>query len=367
MMRIFAIAAACVTLLWPEISLAHTASESFISIRQAAPQHWRVLMDVDLRELNQGLALDANLDGQLTFGEIRTAQQAIAALALSRTHFSTAASDCRSHSVDAISIAEHGSGPFARLTLDVECNDDALQIDHSAWFVSDAGHRALLQYTSADGIESHSLLSQNSPIWRVGEGFLSHLFRFFREGARHLLTGYDHLAFLAVLLLALMRRRDPQVELQIWPTLRHAAGIITAFTIAHSLTLILAASRTISLPIQPVEIAIAGSVAMSGALNLWRQAGRHAIKWAFCFGLVHGLGFATALAEITRQKLDLMAIGAFNLGIEGAQIAVAAIALPLLWMALRGTRGDRVGVPLLSIGVAVLALGWVTTRISGLS
>jgi hypothetical protein len=166
---------------------------------------------------------------------------------------------------------------------------------------------------------------------------------------------------LAVLLLALGRRQIDAAP-SLAAMLRRAFAVITAFTLAHSCTLLLAATGYLVLPSKPVEIIIAASVMIAALLNLWRHAGAHGWKLAFGFGLVHGLGFAGALAELASEKIDLLALGAFNLGIETAQLAIAGATVPLIWWLFRSARIERVGLPIASIAVAGIAAFWVVSR-----
>jgi HupE/UreJ protein len=157
----------------------------------------------------------------------------------------------------------------------------------------------------------------------------------FRLGIHHILTGFDHLAFLAGLLLLV-------------PGWRGAAKVVTAFTLAHSLTLFLAASGRVVVPPAWVEPAIALTVAWVGGLALIRRGRGHGLGLAFAFGLIHGLGFAGALAESLGAAGDvpLLPLLTFNLGIEACQLALvvvtlAAVALARRWAAPR--REWRVG------------------------
>jgi hypothetical protein len=128
--------------------------------------------------------------------------------------------------------------------------------------------------------------------------------------------------------------------------------------------LLLAATGRLSLPSQPVEVAIAASVVVAACLNLSRAAGRHGWLLAFAFGLVHGLGFAGALAELASERIDLLALAAFNIGIELAQVGCAVLAVPLMWWIFRNARCERVLLPLASLCVAAVALSWVVTRLN---
>jgi hypothetical protein len=346
------------------IATAHTSGASFITLKALDERTIVAGYDFDLRDLNQLLQLDRDLDGSLTWREIETSADSIERVIIERTRV-RGDGECIVTGHEPLSLANHGDGPFARATVIYRCPhaDAELAVDHSAWFEFDPGQRALLEYMDAKGHTTQSLLTQSSPQWRVAESGFARLQRFLVEGAFHLVTGYDHLAFLGVLLLALARRRGRETVAPLRTMMRRALIVITAFTLAHSLTLALAATGKLLLPSKPVEVTIAASVMLAALLNLWRGAGDHGWKLAFAFGLVHGLGFAGALAEMASDSIDLVALAAFNFGIEAAQVAIAAVAVPLIWLIFRGTRSERIGLPLASLSVAALAGFWIVARL----
>lgn len=192
----------------------------------------------------------------------------------------------------------------------------------------------------------------------------------FRSGAHHITIGYDHMLFLLVSLLPLSFVARAGRWSGVRP-LRPAAwavlAVVTAFTIGHSLTLILAAALDLNLPAQPVEIVIAMSIALSAAHG-WRPLfpGREA--WvAGLFGLVHGLAFATLITQtgIGASQRALAILG-FNLGIEAAQIALVIIAMPVLLVLARTPYGRRAR-QLLAALAMVLAMTWLAERAGGLA
>ena len=176
---------------------------------------------------------------------------------------------------------------------------------------------------------------------------------FFRLGVHHIATGWDHLMFLLGLIVA-------------QPSLRRLAGVVTAFTVAHSLTLGLAASGLVSLPGVWVEPAIALTIAYVGLSNLLGYS-RHGAALSFGFGLVHGFGFAGALAESMGSLrignsgwlLDLFS---FNLGIEAFQLALILAIWPLLYLTTRQTWSGT-ALKLVSFIVMSAGLGWFFSRI----
>jgi hypothetical protein len=181
--------------------------------------------------------------------------------------------------------------------------------------------------------------------------------------------GYDHIAFVLLLLLPSVLRpidgrwqgatRLPQVA-------REIVTIVTAFTVAHSITLALAVTGTLRLPVRPIEIAIAASIAIAAAINLFPRLSRVRLPLAFGFGFVHGFGFANALAEIDASGTALLPLLAgFNIGVEVAQLGIVAIVLPLIYCA-RGTRWYSAGVmPLGSCALGAAGLVWLAQRVAG--
>ena len=377
---------ASVLLLLAGMAHAHTGSSSFITLREQSDGVLSAEMDFALRDLSQLVPLDTNLDGYLTWSEVEQAHSTIESVVLSRTRLTASGATCTPVHAHPLAIAQHGDGPYARLSFSFDCSTSAPlpsnaspplrsaseagegqggglpTLDMSPWFTFDTNHRALLEYTSANATTEQAILTERQQQWRPTQSRPHRIAGFLLEGMRHLLTGYDHLAFLGVLLLGLMRRRDVNTAVTLSTSIAGALSVITAFTAAHSLTLALAATGHITLPSQPVEIAIAASVLCAALLNLPRPSAGHGWKLAFAFGLVHGLGFAGALAELAGEKLDWLALAAFNIGIELAQIVMAAILLPMLCCLCRGARTERVGVPVLSCSVAGLALVWVAER-----
>lgn len=153
------------------------------------------------------------------------------------------------------------------------------------------------------------------------------LWSYFRLGVHHMASGWDHLLFLFGLLLLRLE-------------LRRILLVVTAFTLAHSLTLGIAAVGWVRPPSIWIEPGIALTIAYVGMLNLLMRSERHGILLAFVFGLIHGFGFAGALAESAATDAlhgtdFLLSLASFNLGIETLQIALVLVAAPLLTLGAR--------------------------------
>jgi HupE / UreJ protein len=194
--------------------------------------------------------------------------------------------------------------------------------------------------------------------------------RFVSEGVWHIAIGYDHVLFLLVLLLPAVLRRTEDRSWQPAEDLRSAflatLKVVTAFTLAHSATLSLAALDWVRFPSRWVESAIAASIVVAAGSNLWPVARGRTWALALGFGLVHGFGFASVLADlgILRQSLVRALVG-FNLGVELGQLAIVAMVLPLAYV-IRHRPFYRTCILSWGSGLAgVLAAVWFVQRLRG--
>src|SRR4051794_3160271 len=176
-------------------------------------------------------------------------------------------------------------------------------------------------------------------------------FDFVELGVKHILTGYDHLLFL-VALLATARG--------LWSVVR----IVTAFTLAHSVTLTLGALGIVSIPDRIIEPLIAATIIWVALENLLvAEPDRRRWIWSFGFGLVHGLGFASALTELGLKGAELVrALVGFNLGVEIGQLIFVAAFLPALTWLSRGS-GAKLTPRIASLAVAAVGTYWLVERI----
>jgi hydrogenase/urease accessory protein HupE len=177
--------------------------------------------------------------------------------------------------------------------------------------------------------------------------------RYVRSGISHIFIGYDHIAFLIALLLWARRA---------WPIVK----VVTAFTIAHSITLALAVLDVVSLPSDIVEPLIAASIIWVAAENLFGQRLESRWRITFALGLVHGFGFAGVLREFGLPSDAIgIALAAFNIGVEIGQVAIVALAVPVLLIidriASRGVRSPAL-VRAASLMIAGLGLYWLVER-----
>ncbi|MDX1457489.1 MAG: HupE/UreJ family protein, partial [Marinobacter sp.] len=193
-----------------------------------------------------------------------------------------------------------------------------------------------------------------------GAGTVNTFVSFLGEGVVHLLVGLDHLLFLLVLVIPVSLSRSGTLRSRIWGL----TGVVTAFTLAHSITLALAALKWVSLPIDWVETVIALSITIAAINIRWPILGPKTWKLAFAFGLIHGFGFASVLAELTSgTSQQVVALAGFNLGVELGQLLVLLAVFPLLYLAARYTWYRRALVPAMVVSVCGISLFWMVQRL----
>lgn len=246
----------------------------------------------------------------------------------------------------------------------------ALDLLYTLFFEDDVLHECLARVEWRDGGAADRVIRLNEPLVHIERARDRALeFRqFLKTGALHVWTGYDHVLFLVALLLpsVLLGRPGAWVAAPRFPgALVRVATIVTAFTLAHTLTLALAAVWRIDLPPRVVEPAIAASVLIAAAGNLIPGKAIPSGAWmAFGFGLVHGTAFGQTLNLLISDRSEIWRpLLAFNLGVEAGQLAIVAAFLPLAWK-LRSTRFYRqVVVRAGSAVLCVCAAAWFVARL----
>jgi hydrogenase/urease accessory protein HupE len=308
------------------------------------------------RELARALpGLDANHDGEIDDAELAAGRAPIAKLLPGGVVVKTGSRDCAA-ALDR-ALASEGDGGVA-FQVRFTCPEAPGRLTLSVPMIAglSPGHRHMARVFRA-GKPQTQVLDRGHATWTLdGDGTggsLRTAWSMLKLGVEHILTGADHLVFLLGLILVGGRFRS-------------LLGVITAFTLAHSITLALAALSVFAPSPRLVEPAIALSIAYVGIENLFVKDASKRWRITFPFGLIHGFGFAGALREIALPHAQVpIALVSFNLGVEIGQLAVLAIALPLVLTA-RTARwfGDR-GVKTASVAIALGGGALFVARLAG--
>jgi hypothetical protein len=319
----------------PATAHAHKPSDSYLtlSVGDTLTGEWKIA----LRDLDYAIGFDGNDDGAITWGELRQRHQAIKAYALARLRIEGDGTACPIETGEQL-VDSLADGAYTVLRFSIGCRrPESLGVNYSLFFDIDRQHRGLLRL-DANGASQTAVFSPDRSRQTFDLAAASPLRQFatyVREGVWHIWIGYDHLLFLLTLLLPAVLQRRPKCWTAV-PRFRdaflHVLGIVTAFTLAHSCTLSLAALGVIGLPSRLVESVIAASIVIAALNNLYPLVTRRLWLVALTFGLAHGFGFASVLADLGLPRGALLvSLVAFNLGVELGQLAVVSLALPLIY------------------------------------
>jgi hypothetical protein len=363
---LYRLIAAVLVAVVPTTALAHSTSTSYLRLSK----HGSVMRGewlIGLRDLDAALDLDANRDAKITWGEVRRKHADIRDYAFANLVIRSRSGRCALQPGLPLSIEFTADGAHAALPFGVVCGNDEepASMHYGLLFDEMPNHRALLRY-QRDDVSRVVVLSKTRPDVAFDQPPANGIIGFAREGVLHIWSGYDHLLFLLALLVPItLRGQDANAAgLPEWRrAIPKLFATVTAFTVAHSLTLAAAAFGLVNVPTGLVECVIALSVALAG-LNVLLPIFRES-SWqiAFAFGLVHGLGFATALNALQSGIEDrLAALFGFNAGVEAGQLAVVAFSVPLLcWLGAR-RKALLLLRPSLALVISGTGLAWALQR-----
>lgn len=346
---------------------AHNLSVAHVDVQvPTTGGEMRIELDLAIRDLALTLPLDANHDEVVTWGELLAQRRSLESLVSSGFRMDAAGGPCP---LEAISLGtrQYDDGAYATLVLAAHCRANTqLRIDYRLLFETDPQHRALVTVRRSDGVFTAIARAGATAIAvpaSTGNPFAS----FVREGIGHILSGYDHLAFLLCLLLPapLLWSRAGWLPARSWrPVAGHVLRLVTAFTLAHSITLSLAVLGWVRPASLWIEAGIAASVLLAALNNLKPLVIRRLWLVTFAFGLLHGFGFAGALLQVgLPERSRLSALLGFNVGVELGQLAVVAAVLPVLFVLGKRTWYPRFVLAAVSLLVAVLAAYWLVVRL----
>ncbi len=353
-------------LLLPGIALSHSLSDSYLNLsvsdNTTVDGHWLIAID----DMELALGLDADGDTRITWNEVLQKQDAIATLLLSRLSFDVTGQRCNLQ-LGHLMLERLNAGMFLHVPLTADCESAGpLQVSYSLLFDIDSSHRGIL--TAANGsssqvhvfspsINRHVIDSENISV-------LANVWTFVIEGIWHIWIGLDHILFLCALLIPIVAEKGRIIKAMSVDILK----VVTAFTVAHSITLILATLEIVVLPARFVESVIALSVAVTGINIVWPLFRGHSWQFAFGFGLIHGFGFAGVLSDLSLPtQLFVSSLLSFNAGVEIGQLAIVLVLVPVLLLLGRAAIARKLTIATSAIVITGFGLMWSLERSLDLS
>ena len=325
---------------------AHTASDSYLLL-EANEAGLTAKWDVALRDLDFALGLDSDFSGDLTWGEVKARHSDISAFMFSGIVITRGGGACVPSVTDQM-LEDHAGDTHASLLFVLNCGNASgpYALTYDLMFDIDLSHRGLVRFRE-NGTEILGVTSPDNRVISFAAPRAGAMFaEFTLSGFDHIIEGYDHILFLLVLLFSavlaaggavtLQRKKTGQRVSQERRVFVETVKILTAFTLAHAVTLTIAQLYIVPISSAFVESAIALSIVVAALDNFRSFLGSR--KWliAFSFGLIHGFGFAGALGSIELSGWSLaVALVGFNVGIELGQIMLAVAALVILYVAVR--------------------------------
>jgi hypothetical protein len=316
-------------------------------------------LDVAVRDLDAALELDADGNGEITWRELSDGAPRIADYVTRRLTLGADGAPCALQ-LGAPALTELSDGAYWAMPVAATCTQAprALDVGYALLFDLDSLHRGLLHVAGQT-----TILRDARPARIALEGATS-VASFIKEGVWHIWMGIDHVLFLVCLILPAVFQRRTQRWIaadSLRDVCKEVFEIVTAFTLAHSITLVISAVGLVALPSRWIETAIALSVVAAAVNNLLRTVDA---RWAvaFALGLLHGFGFSSVLIDLGLPSHELIgALLGFNLGVELGQAAIVVALLPALYW-IRRTIAYQALLWAGSAGVALVAILWSYQR-----
>ncbi|HTC39033.1 MAG TPA: HupE/UreJ family protein [Steroidobacteraceae bacterium] len=347
---------------------AHIASNGFLTLNVDGPKVSGAV-ELAIRDGELAVGLDRDGNGKVTWAELKSSQAALQNYVRGHLRLTGADAPCPLKFA-AVEVNDRVDGSYLWLPITADCGGAfrRLSIDYTLLDAEDPSHRGLLTLF-ANGAAQTAVLGGGAGTRQFELNDISSwsaFVEYLRAGIWHIWSGIDHLLFLLSLLLpaVLVRRQNRWEAVPIaGPAFLNIVKVVTAFTLAHSITLSLAAFEVIRLPSRITESVIAASIIIAALNNVFPRVTEGRWRIAFAFGLLHGFGFASVLTEMGLPKgARLISLLAFNVGVEAGQLVVVLAVMPLAYF-LRATKFYRRGImPWGSSAIACLALFWFVQR-----
>jgi len=351
------------------VTLAHETSTAYLTAKIDNKGLLQGELQVRLFDLEQAIGLDPNNDGELTWAEALSKSDDVDAYLHDVLSFQRNENTCSASFKGAWQLDRHFNAAYLVLPISAQCAlDGDLTINYDGFFDAAHDHKLLVSLATQDG-NINRVISQNTRVVSINtqKGNRWETFKeFTKQGAIHIWIGLDHILFLMCLLLAVVfvsKNKDTEQANTLREVGLKTLLVVTAFTLAHSITLAATALGWLNFSSTWVEVGIAVSVLFAAVNNVFPVVRKIALI-TFGFGLLHGMGFAGVLGELglpSDQKL--LSILAFNLGVEFGQLLIILIALPLMYLIKKYNLKPHYFLVGGSGIIALIAIIWIIERL----
>lgn len=321
-------------------------------------------LQLRLYDLEKSIGLDNNNNGELLWSEVLISKNSIQDYLRSILQLRRGSTRCQQSYAGQWKVDSHYNEPYLVLPLSAQCSvNGEFSIKYDGFYQLDSNHKLIANIVTNENSHTRVFSNANREIVLPSEdsGWQETLQEFIWQGMLHIWIGIDHILFLLCFLLAAVYSKHTKNDIK--RSLLTIAGIISAFTLAHSLTLVATALHWLDFSSRWVEVGIALTVLFSALNNIFSFVTR--LAWlTFVFGLLHGMGFAGVLGELgLPNDQKLLSILAFNLGVEFGQIVIVIAVIPLLLALKRIRFSPQQLLSSSSALIAVVAVYWIAERI----
>jgi len=344
---------------------AHQVSTAYLNLQGTSSDSIQVQYQIRLVDLVPDIELDLDGNHEITWAEVKASRVAINDWLTERVVISQPASQCVSDGEPKLQMDEHFSAPYLVVEWSIICGlGQPLNLHYQGVFEHHPEHKLIVSYHLND-LSNSRILTQDKPqldIQPDGSNHWDTFKEFTVQGVIHILIGWDHILFLLTLLLSAVLVNPSGKKHSVRQPWWQVVGLVTAFTLSHSVTLVLTAMDVLSVSSRWVELIIAFTVAIAALNNIKPFIGKM-VAVTFVFGLVHGMGFAGVLGELgLPAEMKWLPVLAFNLGVELGQLLLVLLMFPvLLWINSHSRHAHKV-FKTLSVVILLMALVWMVQR-----
>ena len=323
-----------------------------------------------IRDANILVNLDTNFDSKITWSEVLASTPLLEKKIKDNIMFLQKANSCALH-VKSPLVDKLATNSYLHFDFESTCkeNIEQLNVTYTMLFDKDLTHKAYMSIRH-NALNTSTLFSEDIPSRSIDLSSVSKFdtfVEFIKEGVIHIFIGIDHILFLLALLLpSVLILKDGRwsVNNSFAHTISNVIKVVTAFTLAHSITLSLSILGYISLDSWIIESIIALSVVLAALNNISGVIQGRMWVLVFAFGLIHGMGFASVLNELAlTPESKFVALVGFNIGVELGQLCIVLLFVPLIFSLRKQSFYKPLFLYTGSFSIVIMGLIWMAERV----